>query len=126
MEQIELKNESKGTTISTQVEIAASWTSRFKGLLGRDALIEDQCLVLYPCSSVHTCFMKFNIDVLFMDKEGIVLHLIENMPSFRFSPVVRKARFVIELPANTINNKEILKGDQLNITEKVLKGMQFI
>lgn len=123
MGNIELINQSQGMNISTKAEIADSWISRLKGLLGRDSLFEGQSLVLYPCRSVHTCFMKFNIDVLFMDKEGSVVHMIEDMPTFRFSPLVKSARFVIELPANTISKKGILKGDKLNITEKVLKGM---
>ena len=110
-------NETRGTVLAEYLEIADSWFARLQGLLGRKKLAEKQGLILCPCNSVHTCFMKFNIDVLFMDNGGQVIYVIENMPSFRFSPLVGQAKYVLELSAGTIELTGTRPGDQVAIIE---------
>lgn len=121
MKGLKLINQTKKVEIAQTVEAASSWIRRLKGLLGRDSLPEGRSFVLYPCNSIHTCFMKFNIDVLFISREGVIKHIIEDMPSFKFSPIIRTARFVIELPRHTVRNTGTIVGDQLNITELEFK-----
>ncbi len=120
---LQLVNQTKQLEIAQNVEVAASWLTRLRGLLGRDSLPEGSSFILYPCNSIHTCFMKFNIDVLFVSREGIIKHIIEDMPAFKFSPIVRMARFCIELPAHTVQSTGTTIGDQLNITEQELKSL---
>lgn len=103
--------------MADRVQVARTWRSRLKGLLFKSCLPENHCLVLQPCNSIHTCFMRFNIDVLFVNGAGTVVYLWENMPPFRFSPVVREARFVIELPAHTISSTGTCLNDRLRICE---------
>lgn len=114
---MQLINETRGAVLAEYLEIADSWFARLKGLLGRKSLAEKQGLILCPCNSVHTCFMKFNIDVLFMNKGGQVIYVIENMPPFRFSPLVGQAKYVLELPAGTIEVTGTMPGDQVAIIE---------
>ena len=106
-------NRTKAAVLADNVEVAETWVTRLCGLMFRDRLQEKHCLILKPCNSIHTCFMRFNIDVLFVGDEGEILYLLENMPPFRFSPIVRKARFIIELPAHTISLTGTSLGDRL-------------
>ncbi len=108
-------NQTRGMVLADRVQTAKTWRSRLRGLLLRDCLPEGHCLVLEPCNSVHTCFMKFNIDVLFVDSRGTVVYLLANLPPFRFSPVVRNAEYVIELPADTIRSTGTAVNDRLGI-----------
>lgn len=97
-------NHTKGVVLADSAEVADTWCSRLRGLMGRKLLPGGCCLVIHPCNSMHTCFMRFNIDVLFVSREGRVVRLLENMPPFRFSPIVRGGRYVIELPAGLISS----------------------
>lgn len=108
-------NETRGTVLAESLELADTWLGRLKGLLGRGHLTAKHGLVLSPCNSIHTCFMKFSIDVLFFDQGGQVVYVIENMQPFRFSPKVDQARYVLELPAGTLDATGTLPGDYVSI-----------
>lgn len=114
---MKLINETKGSILADYVEIADTWLTRLRGLLGRKGLTEKQGLILCPCNSVHTCFMKFNIDVLFFDKGGQIVYVIENMPPFRFSPLVSQAKYVLELPAGTLDLTGTSPGDRVAVLD---------
>ncbi|MCL5058868.1 MAG: DUF192 domain-containing protein [Actinobacteria bacterium] len=79
-------------------------------------MADGSALVLRPCRSVHTFFMRFNIDSVFLDRRGMVVYLIKDMPPFRISPVVRKASLVVELPGGTVRNR-VRPGDILKKVE---------
>ncbi|MBU7008234.1 DUF192 domain-containing protein [Phosphitispora fastidiosa] len=117
----QLVNLTKNTTLANRVEIAGTWLTRLKGLLGRDRLPEGHCLVITPCRSVHTHFMKFNLDILFIDASGRIVYLAENLPPFRITPNVRQARFVVELPAGIVSSTGTSTDDCLNILPAMLK-----
>jgi hypothetical protein len=74
------------------------WT-RTRGLLGRPPLGPGVGLWIEPCQGVHTCFMSFPIDVVFVDREGTILAVREGMRSWRFTRIYGQARAVLELAA---------------------------
>ncbi len=117
----QLVNISKDITLADRVEIARTWLTRLKGLLGRDRLPEGHCLVITPCRSVHTHFMKFNIDVLFVDSSGRIVYLVENMPPFRITPSISQAGFVVELPAGTVSSTGTSVNDCINFVPELLE-----
>lgn len=117
-----IMNHTKNVVLAAETEIAATWFRRMRGLMFRDVLPESCCLVIIPCNSIHTCFMRFNIDVLFADKTGTVVYLLENMPPFRFSPVVRGARYVVELPAHTIARTGTSLLDRISSPDEILRN----
>ena len=86
--------------------------SRLIGLMFKKSLPAGSGVVLKPCTQIHTCFMRFNIDVIFLDKDLEVVHVIENMPPWRISPLLLKARYTVELPAGTLKGR-IKKGETL-------------
>ena len=86
--------------------------SRLTGLMFKKNLPSGSGIILKPCTQIHTCFMRFNIDVIFLDANLKVLHIIENMPPWRVSPLFLKARYTIELPAGTLKGR-VKKGETL-------------
>ena len=86
--------------------------SRLIGLMFKKNLPDGSGVVLKPCTQIHTCFMRFNIDVIFLDKDLQVLHIIENMKPWRISPLFLKARYTVELPAGTLRGR-VKKGEIL-------------
>lgn len=112
---MELYNNTINIKIASEVIISNKCFSRMKGLLGRDGLDFHKCMVIYPCNSVHTYFMKFPIDVIFLNREYKVIRVIENLKPFKASPLVRKAYYAVEMPARPDIKDIIHEGDQLKI-----------
>jgi uncharacterized membrane protein (UPF0127 family) len=86
---------------------------RMKGLLGRRHLPKGAALLIKRCNSVHTFFMRFPIDVLFVGKDNRVVKAISRLRPFRISAVCWRSSFVIELPAGTIQATATSPNDQL-------------
>jgi hypothetical protein len=66
--------------IADQVEVACSFFSRLRGLLGRTKMTAGSGLILQPCSSIHCFGMRFPIDAIFLDRQHRVITIKENMP----------------------------------------------
>lgn len=111
-----LVNLTNQATLATEIEIADSFWQRFCGLMGRRGLGPGRGLVLKPCNSIHTWFMRFKIDVLFLDRRLQVVHLEKSLDPFCFSRIVQGAVMVVELPAGTLEATRTKIGDQLEIT----------
>ena len=91
-----------------------AWT-RLRGLLGHKPLQPGDGLLLRGEKAIHTFGMGFAIDVLFLDREGYVKHLIRTMVPLRASPFVSAAVDVLELPAGTINRTGTALGDRIEL-----------
>lgn len=106
-----LYNVSKQKVIAEKVLRATSFSTRLVGLWGKNSLEASTCLVLEPCNAIHTFFMRFAIDVLFLDRKGVVRHAIANLPLNRCSPKVKEAFYAVELQAGTIAATRTAVGD---------------
>jgi uncharacterized membrane protein (UPF0127 family) len=98
--------------VADHVEVAVTRSQRRKGLLGRDRLAPFSALVLAPCAAVHTMFMRFAIDVVFVDRRGRAVHIVPALAPWRAAMAV-SAHAVIELPAGTLTSREVSIGDSL-------------
>ncbi len=98
--------------IAENLTLNDTFFSRLVGLMGKKSLPQGSGIILKPCTQIHTCFMRFNIDVIFLDANLQVLHIIENMPPWRISPLFLKARYTVELPAGSLKGS-VKKGDKL-------------
>lgn len=85
-----------------------------KGLLGTSQLPRGSGLLILPSQAVHTFFMRYPIDVLFLRKER-VLGAVGRLAPYRFSPVYWRAESVLELPAGTIQESRTEPGDRIEI-----------
>ena len=107
-------NKSKGVVLADAI-IADTPFKRMKGLLGRKALNEGEALVIKPCNSIHTFFMRFPIDVLFVDKNNKVIKAISSIKPFRITGIYFGAAFVVELSAGTIKRTRTVESDLLSL-----------
>jgi uncharacterized membrane protein (UPF0127 family) len=110
--------------VSGQARKAESLWARFAGLMGRRRLEEGEGLLLAPCSSVHTFFMRFPIDVIFMDREGKVVKVAPALAPFRLALGGRQAREAVEVTAGTAARADTAVGDCLAVEEDCQGGKQ--
>ncbi len=99
--------------VANPARLAASLSARLVGLLRHDHLEPDEGLVLPACQSVHTWFMRFPIDLVFVDRRWRVVALQPSVRPWRFSPWVVQAWGVIELAAGTVERLHLQVGDEL-------------
>lgn len=108
-----VRNSSRGTVLAEHVAIANTLVSRLCGLLGTDKLPAQHGLLIEPCRQVHTYFMRYALDLVFLDGDRRVLHAVPDIAPGRVSPHVRGAGAVLELPAGTLAGTPVGRGDQL-------------
>lgn len=108
-------NRSRDITIADQVEIAASFWARGKGLIGRKSLPDGFALVIQPCGSIHMCLMSLPIDVLHIDKQGRIVKILHAIKPWRLGPIVMQSKWVVELPAHTAAATSTQVGDLVEI-----------
>jgi uncharacterized membrane protein (UPF0127 family) len=101
-------------TIASEVELALTRTERRGGLLGRDSLAPSGALVISPCWSIHTAFMRFAIDVLFVDRRGRTMRIVHDLPPWRVA-IAPRAHAVIELPAGSLKALDLRIGDEVRL-----------
>ena len=101
-----VRNRTSSTLLASRLEIAADSASRKKGLLGRDRLEPGTGLVIAPCGGVHTFFMRFPIDILFVARDGRVVKVCHAVKPWRVT-LAPSAFCVIELPAETTRNARV-------------------
>jgi len=105
-------------TVATEVELAMTRETRRRGLLGRESLEQGAALFIKPCFAIHTAFMKFPIDVVFVDGDVKVVRVIRDLKSWRIA-VTPRARAVIELRGGTIDAAGIALGDSLYLAPAI-------
>jgi uncharacterized membrane protein (UPF0127 family) len=107
-------NETRGTVVCERAELANTPWRRLRGLLGRSSLPEGDGMLIVPAPSVHSAFMRFEFDAVFLDRDMKVLRLAEQIPSWR-ARSARRARSVLELAAGQIAARGVQVGDQLAV-----------
>ena len=108
-------NLTRKTLIAENAQIADTFSSRMIGLLNRESLGPEEALVITECQSIHMVFMKFPIDVIFVDGSNQVVGLVKEIKPFCFSPIFFKASKAIELPVQSIEKSQTQFGDSLQI-----------
>ena len=107
-------NQTKGIVLAESAELAESFFSRLKGLLGRSGLANGEALIIKRCNSIHTLFMRFPIDVMFVGKDNRVVKTLSKVKPFRLSGVYFGACLAIELPSGVIVASQTKEFDLLN------------
>ncbi len=104
--------------MTSHLEIADSFLKRFIGLMGKKKLDCNSGLLIVPCQGVHTFFMRFPIDVVFLDKHNLVVYKMHNLKPYRLSPLIKEAHKVLELPAGMIKKFDISINEQIHIVKE--------
>ena len=107
-----------GRPLASRVDLALRGIQRLRGLIGRRPLEQGEALLLRPCSGVHTCFMGYPIDVLFLDDEGRVEAIRPELKPWRLTPVFAGVLATLELPAGTLAVAEVRPGDLLAFQQR--------
>jgi uncharacterized protein len=108
-------NQTRQTLIAQSAIVADTFLSRMVGLLTRSSLPQGEALIITRCQSIHMFFMRFPIDVIFIDTEDRVVGLVPDIKPFHLSPLFFNASCAIELPAQTINLTKTELGDCLSL-----------
>jgi uncharacterized membrane protein (UPF0127 family) len=109
-----LVNAETGAVLATELEPAFDSTARRRGLLGRDRLAKNAAILIAPCNSVHTFFMRFTIDVVFAAKDGRVLKVCRGLRPSRIAGSLG-AFTAIEFDATAGATANVKPGDRLAI-----------
>jgi uncharacterized membrane protein (UPF0127 family) len=112
---LQLENSISGSVIVPKLAVASSLWQRTVGLLGTPRLQSGEALWLQPCTGIHTWFMQYSIDVLFLDKHGKVLRTVENLRPFRIAGPLLRARTVVEMAPGTLKHVSVKPGDILSV-----------
>ena len=107
-----LRNETRGTLLGDSIDIADTSAKRKTGLLKHTGLSAGHGLWIVPCEGVHTFFMKFPIDLLYVDKNNVVRKVVPNVRPWRVS-LCLPAHSIVELPAGLLETTGTVRGDQL-------------
>ena len=111
MPQVALANDD-GTVVCEHCLLAETWFTRLRGLLGRKGLAEGEGLLLRPASSIHTAFMRFTIDAVFIDRENRIVKVASELRPWRMA-ACRGSRAVLELSAGEAARRGMRPGVSL-------------
>lgn len=111
---MQLINKTKNTILAYDAAVADNPYKRVIGLLNRKEFKKGQALIIKPCQSIHTFFMRFPIDALFIDKEGRVIKTIAHLKPWRLTGVYFSAQACIELPVGTMEASLTSEGDLIS------------
>ena len=114
---MKLINKKNDKILANNLKIADNFFKRLIGLLGRKALDKGEGLHIIPCNSIHSFFMKFNFDAIFLNKNNEVVYLIEEMPAWHVSKICFSAYSVVELQSGVIKETETSISDVLEFLE---------
>lgn len=117
----QLRCQDENHCLVQRLTVADTLRSRTIGLLGKDVLPAGDGLWIKRCNSIHTFFMKFSIDALFVDKNLRIVKACHSLKPWRITPIYFRASSVFELPAGTIKQLEqegcgLTPGKQLILT----------
>lgn len=115
-----LENKTRAIEVASDVRVAKSFWQRAKGLLGEKSMPEGSALWiqgsdLVGCNSIHTFFMRFAIDVIFVDRDLKVTKVYRNLGPWRMTWPALGAHSVFELPAGSLSRHQVEVGDQLYV-----------
>jgi len=111
--------------VTTQRELgksiskAVTFFQRTRGLLGRKKIKEGEGLYIPECRSIHTFFMMFTIDVVFIDGDNRITRVVPGLVPFRIAFGPRNTAGVLELSAGTLKDNRCVAGDKISF---ILKG----
>jgi hypothetical protein len=116
---LQIDNLTRNTSLVTAGRVADNFWSRFVGLMGAAGLDAGEGLLITRSNSIHTHFMRFPIDVVYVSRDLHVVHVHRVMAPWRFGCIHRGSHLVVELPAGAAEGTEV--GNVL-----AMRGYQWI
>jgi len=110
---VKIFNQTQKQFLTEKTEIADSFFTRVRGLIGHTPLNPGEGMIIRPCNGVHCMFMSFPIDVIFVNKQWQVVHIEDSMSPWKIGGLISGAAFVIETAAGHARATKTGVGDQL-------------
>jgi uncharacterized membrane protein (UPF0127 family) len=114
-DRLRVMNVTRGTELAEKVEVAKSGGRRSKGLLGRKGLEPGEGLWIVPCEAIHTFFMQFDIDLIYLDRKLRIKKVASGVPPWRMSACL-SAYSVLELPSGAVHESQSRPGDMVEFS----------
>lgn len=108
-----LVERSRQNIVLPRVKRTETLLERTRGLLGSTGLAEGEGLLIAPCNSVHTCFMTYPIDIIFLERSGRIVKIVNALKPYRFT-ISLAAAFVLETAAGQAARNKFGVGDHLD------------
>jgi uncharacterized membrane protein (UPF0127 family) len=112
---VRVANLTRGTSVADRCRVASSLRERTVGLLATPSLEAGGGLLIERTQSIHMFFMRYAIDVAFLDRHGRVTRTVSNLRPWRVVWWARGARDCLELPVGALAASRTVAGDQLEI-----------
>lgn len=106
----------KNVILANDVYIAKTTKERMLGLMFSKKIVQGDSLWIRPCNSIHTFFMNYSIDAIFLDKSLKIIKVYRNLRPWRITPILWRAKSVLELEAMSVAD-EIVPGDQIEVLD---------
>jgi uncharacterized membrane protein (UPF0127 family) len=113
MSRIRVVNKTREGVLGTRVQVADRWWQRVRGFLGRGRPADGEGILLSPCRAVHMIGIGFPLDVVFIDREGVVQAVYPSLRPGRMTRFHRSAEYALELPAGTIASTGTVVADRI-------------
>lgn len=114
-----LVNKDYNTVISDNLTVADTYFKRLKGLMFTKELPSQNALQIIPCSEIHTFFMNYSIDVLYLDGNNSIVYMDEKLQPRKVGKYVKNAKSVIELPEGKIKEADIKVGQTVQCIKRL-------
>ena len=111
-----LRHAASGEIVATRIRTAFDSQSRRQGLLGRTGLEAGEVLIIAPCNAVHTCFMRFPLDLAFVTRDGRIVKVREHVAPWR-AAIAWRAYAVVEAAAGSLGPLGVRPGEALVVSE---------
>ncbi len=106
-------NVTRRQCLANRVTLANTWWTRLRGLIGHKSLASGMGLWIVPCRGVHTLGMSFAIDAVYLNRDGVVVHVETNLRPWRLGAVRLITASVLELAAGTVSRTRTQVSDQI-------------
>ena len=117
MTYLEMRNEDRDHLLGERVRLADRWWPRLRGLIGHAELESGEGLMIRPCQGIHMQWMKYPLDVAFLDPDGRIVAIYHALKPWRFSKTHREATAALELPTGTLEATGTRVGDLVSWRE---------
>jgi uncharacterized protein len=107
----------RGAVIVPNLQVVTTLWKRSIGLIGKKSLEATYGMWIAPCGSIHTCLMKFAIDVAFVNEKGEVAHIIRDLKPWRIGAAPAKTNAALELPAGAADRIGLKIGSRLLVAK---------
>lgn len=110
-----LVNQTTGVIVADEVKLATSFWLRLKGLMFTAKLPEGNALYLSPCRTIHTFFMRYPIDVVYLDEKQKIIAVDFELKPNKLGSILWNVKDIVELPSGTIKKKKLEIGQVLKL-----------